>query len=214
MRIPSLLRLAEHEALSRITLDGAVLDLGGDVRSEYRMLISGAHVFTTVNLDGEAQPDVRHDLEKPLPFADASYDHVLLINVLEHVFNYRQLLSEATRVAKPGGSVIVVVPFLFPIHPSPHDYWRFTEEALRKECALAGLTIEQIESLGTGVFAARYVALDRLLPDALRFLDYYTARYLARVLDASFTALAHLLCKKYRPAEYALGFVVRVRRLT
>lgn len=210
--IPSLLRLAEHASLAKISLAGTVLDLGGDTRSQYRRLLKGEHLITVVNLDEKTAPDIEHDLEKPLPFEDASYDHVLLINVLEHVFNYRQLLSEATRVVKPGGSVIVVVPFLFPIHPSPHDYWRFTDETLRKECALAGLTIEQIESLGTGVFAARYVALDRLLPSALRLFNYYTARYFARGLDALFTIFAHLLRKKYRHAEYALGYVVTAKK--
>jgi len=210
--IPSLLRLAEHKALSKITLSGNVLDLGGDSRSEYQHLIKGVHVNTVVNLDEKSKPDFLQDLEKVLPFTDESYDHTLLINVLEHIFNYRQLLLEAARVTKQGGTVVIVVPFLFPIHPSPNDYWRFSEEALRKECELAGLKVSEVTPLGGGVFAARYVMLDRLLPSPIRFASFYTARYGVYACDWVFSAAARFLGKKYDPANYALGLIAAVKK--
>ena len=206
--IPSLLRLAEHRAISKLSLSGEVLDLGGDSRSEYQHLIKGTHINTIVNLDEKSKPDFLQDLEQLLPFSDESYDHVLLINVVEHIFNYRQLLSEASRVVKRGGSVVIVVPFLFPIHPSPHDYWRFSEEVLRKECELAGLKVSELVSLGGGVFSARYVMLDRLLPRPLRFVSFYTVRYFVRFADRAFDGVARLFGKKYNSADYALGYFV------
>lgn len=212
MAIPTLLRLAEHQALDGLILDGSILDLGGDTRSDYRALIKGAHTFTTVNLDDKTKPDISHDLEQPLPVADASYDHVLLINVLEHIFNYRQLLAEAVRVVKPGGTVVIVVPFLFPIHPSPNDYWRFTAETLRKECALVGLTVEKLTPLGSGVFAARYLLLDRLMPALLRACTFWFDRHVITARDALFTRLARALGKKYDPSDYALGYAVVARK--
>lgn len=210
---PSLLRRAEHEALSGVTLSGSVLDLGGEKCAEYITCIHGNFTVTTVNLDSVEKTDIVHDLEEPIPLADASYDHVLLINVLEHIFNYRQLLTEATRIVRPGGSVIIAVPFLFPIHPSPHDYWRFTKETLEKECVLAGLQIETLTPLGSGVFAVRYMMLDRLLPAPLRFVSYYTFRYIASALDSVFSSIAHVLGKRYSTAEYALGYVVYARNI-
>lgn len=212
MRTSSLLRLAEHRALSALSLSGKVLDLGGHRHSEYRGLIKGAHETTIVNLDSGAEPDVVHDLEKPLPFPNASYDHVLLINVLEHIFDYRQLLAEAARVVKPRGKIVIVVPFFFPLHPSPNDYWRFGEAALKKECEAVHLKIESLISLGSGVFAARYVALDRLLPGVIRLVSFYTLRYVAGMLDTLFVATARLLRKKYDPADYALGYTLVATR--
>ena len=41
-----------------------------------------------------------------LPDADASYDAVLLLDVLEHVESVPALLAEAARVVRPGGPVI------------------------------------------------------------------------------------------------------------
>ncbi len=52
-------------------------------------------------------------LSEHLPFADASFDGVLLNEVIEHVRNDRDTLSEALRVTKPDGKVIVFAPNRF-----------------------------------------------------------------------------------------------------
>lgn len=212
MEIPSLLRRAEQQALAGVTLSGNVLDLGGDSRSAYRSLFQGDHTFTTVNMDEKARPDVFHDLEEALPFPDQTYDGVTLINVLEHVFAYRELLKESLRVLKPGGQLVIVVPFLFPVHPSPRDYWRFTDTTLERELALLDLQDFRITALGSGMFAARYVLLDRLLPALLRLINSLTLRFLVRPLDRAFEILARVLGKKYSRTDYALGYIVVARK--
>ena len=211
MSIPSLLRLEEHKALASIALSGRVLDLGGDKNSEYLRFFRGTFDTTTLNFSPEARPDIMHDLEKPLPIENASYDHVLLINVLEHIFDYRALLQEARRVVKPGGSIVIVVPYLFPVHPSPEDYHRFTASALKKELEVAGLRDIRVETLGGGVFAARYLLLDRLLPRPLRIINFYTGRYITRGLDVLFIQVSRVLGKKYAPGDYALGYCAVAR---
>lgn len=45
-----------------------------------------------------------------LPFADATFDAVFSINVLEHVPDPRQLVAEAARVLVPGGLMLAVTP--------------------------------------------------------------------------------------------------------
>jgi SAM-dependent methyltransferase len=45
-----------------------------------------------------------------LPFADRSFEAVLLVAVLEHTREPSRLLAEANRVLKPGGKVVIVVP--------------------------------------------------------------------------------------------------------
>jgi hypothetical protein len=104
------------------------------------------------------------------------------------------------------------VPFLFPLHPSPSDYWRFSREALEKECSVAGLHVTTLESLGGGVFSARYLALDRLMPRTVQFVCYYTGRYCVQALDTLFTATARALGKKYNPADYALGYAIVAKK--
>ena len=45
-----------------------------------------------------------------LPFADESFEVVLLVAVLEHTREPWRILAEARRVLKPGGRVVMVVP--------------------------------------------------------------------------------------------------------
>ncbi len=208
MSTPTLLRIAEHEALSRVTLSGRVVDLGGDANGAYLAHLRGTFTLTSVNLDESTKPDVIHDLEKPLPLTSGEFDAALLINVLEHVYEYRQLLAEAVRVLTPGGTLVVVVPFLFPVHPDPNDYWRFSGQTLQKEFELLGLSDVRIDPLGSGVFAARYVMLDRVLPAPLRFLSYHSIRHCVALIDATFAMLARTLGKKYLPSDYALGYCI------
>lgn len=212
MGIPSLLRLEEHKALASVSLSGRVLDLGGDKNSEYLRFIGGNFETTSVNMSEDARPDIFHDLEKPLPLSDASYDHVLLINVLEHIFEYQALLSEACRVVRPGGSIVIVVPYLFPVHPSPDDFHRLTKTALERALQKAGFADSRITALGSGVFAAQYLLLDRLLPKPLRAVSFFTWRYVVRALDTLLVQIANLLGKHYLPEEYALGYCAVARK--
>lgn len=45
-----------------------------------------------------------------LPLADASFDGVLLLDVLEHVVDQAGVMGEVQRVLKPGGTLILSVP--------------------------------------------------------------------------------------------------------
>jgi len=206
----TILREAEHEAIRQIMLSGRVLDLGGDARSAYRTLFRGSCTFTTVNMAPEAHPDIVTDLEKPLPIASASYDGVVLMNVLEHVFEYRALLDECSRVLVPGGTMVIAVPYLFPYHPSPDDYFRFSRSAITQ--LLTAFTQVQVVPLGSGVCAARTLLLERLLPERFQAIISVFSHPLARALDAGVTTLARLLKKAYNPSDYALGFVVTAQK--
>lgn len=52
-------------------------------------------------------------VSESLPFADASFDGVLLNEVLEHVRDDRATLAEVLRVTRPGGKVVIFVPNRF-----------------------------------------------------------------------------------------------------
>ena len=47
---------------------------------------------------------------RSLPFSDASFDVVVAFEVIEHLENWRGLLSEARRVLTPGGRLLVSTP--------------------------------------------------------------------------------------------------------
>jgi SAM-dependent methyltransferase len=49
-----------------------------------------------------------------LPFATASFDHVIVSEVLEHIPADRAAIAEVARVLRPGGTAAVTVPRWFP----------------------------------------------------------------------------------------------------
>lgn len=63
-----------------------------------------------------------------LPVPDASYDVVLCTQVLEHVRHPHQALREMTRVLAPGGHLLMTTHGVYPFHPDPTDYWRWTRQ--------------------------------------------------------------------------------------
>lgn len=199
----TILRRAEHAALVDERLSGDVLDLGGHSNSEYATLIKGKFKRTTANLSPDA--DIRCDFEEPLPIASATFDAVLLVNVLEHIFEYRQLLGEAARTLRPHGRILIIVPFLFPYHASPQDYHRYTVSALTRALSAVGFSEISVVPLGTGVCAARWLLLERLLPVPFRFLSFIAVP-LTAVGDRVMHMIARVLRKKYDPSDYALGF--------
>lgn len=202
----TLLRKAEHQALSRISLSGDVLDLGGEKRSKYALQIATEARVTTFNISPELGADIVANLEESLPIPDNSYDHALLMNVLEHVFEYRLLLGECARVVRPGGSIVIVVPYLFPYHASPSDFHRYSKEALVRALTSAGFSDIEVSPLGSGVFSAQWLFLERLLPGRIQDLLAPITHSTVQGADVLFTALARRLRKKYDPADYALGF--------
>ncbi len=50
------------------------------------------------------------DLTRGLPYPDASFDLVLLTEVIEHLENHRAAICELARVLRPGGRLVLTTP--------------------------------------------------------------------------------------------------------
>jgi SAM-dependent methyltransferase len=77
------------------------------------------------------------------PFEDASFDGVLSSQVLEHVFNPDEFLDEVRRVLRPGGKLLLSVPFVWDEHEQPYDYGRYSSFGLKHLLAAHGLRVIQ-----------------------------------------------------------------------
>ncbi|MBI1778629.1 MAG: class I SAM-dependent methyltransferase [Proteobacteria bacterium] len=87
---------------------------------------------------------------KALPFADGGFDCVLATDVIEHVDDDDQALSEIARVLRPGGTAVIMVP-AFP------SLWGISDEVGRhyRRYRLRPL-VRIIEGAGLSVSLARY----------------------------------------------------------
>lgn len=171
----SLARALFNAELSAIKIDGRVLDVGGGKHQDYLDFLEKSEDVSveTVDIVLRGQNGRFVDFEKDsLPFEEATFDHVLVFNVLEHIYNFQFITSEMQRVLKNGGQLVGFVPFLINYHPDPHDYFRYTKEAIQKIFESSGFQMIKVKEVGRGPFAVNYNNILLSLPRILRILIF------------------------------------------
>lgn len=130
---------------------GKVLDVGcGEM--PFRGLLGKNASYTGIDVPAAddfgmtENPDIVPFDGTTIPFADSSFDHILCTEVLEHVEDPASLIAEMNRVLRPGGSLVITVPFAARVHHAPHDYHRYTR--FRLGSLFAGIGPTEIDERG------------------------------------------------------------------
>lgn len=73
------------------------------------------------------------DLQKLDAIPDNTYDCFIMTQVLQYIPDPRAAIAETFRILKPGGTVLITVPFLTRLHDNPvgKDFWRYTPSSLQ-----------------------------------------------------------------------------------
>ncbi len=141
-----------YEAMLPKYASGRLIDLGCGYVPLYDAYKGYVSSVTGVDWASSAHPsphlDHEQDLNSALALPDASFDTVLLSDVLEHIRKPQVLMNEMHRILGSGGRVILNVPFIKGIHEQPHDYHRFTRFALLSMAEEAGFEVTCLEPLG------------------------------------------------------------------
>lgn len=103
--------------------------------------------------------------------AEASVDCVVTVSTLEHVRYPQKVIAEIYRILKPGGLVYVNVPFVFPFHADPDDFYRFSCNGIKILC-------EQFERLDSGFNRGPASTMHHLLVHFLAMLFCFNSRTL------------------------------------
>jgi SAM-dependent methyltransferase len=106
-----------------------------------------------------------------LELPDASYDTVLSIQVLEHVFEPMQMMSELHRVTRPGGTIIVMAPQTANIHHAPHHFQNLTRFWLEEAARRLDTEVVEYHALG-GAWSTIASRLVLQYPAAFRVSGY------------------------------------------
>lgn len=177
LRGQTILRIMMNYGLSSFSIDGRVIDVGGGRSPDYFKYMKVAPNTVIVPLDGSLSGI---DFEKDaLPEGNSTADVVLSFNVLEHVYNHRFLVGEMERILKPRGQLIGFVPFLINYHPDPHDYFRYTKEALVK--ILGNFEGVEVREVGIGPICVNLNNVILYVPAFLRPVPFFFAYYADRL---------------------------------
>ena len=99
---------------------------GGSIGSGMDKLYSAAGV-EVIGTDVYPSPNIALICDgHKLPFADESFDGVVVQAVLEHVVEPDRVVAELRRVLRPGGLVYAETPFMQQVHEAAYDFTRFT----------------------------------------------------------------------------------------
>jgi SAM-dependent methyltransferase len=195
-----------YEKAIREHASGQLLDLGCGFVPLYGVYKDLVLDITCVDWDHTLHPsphvDRTCDLNKALPLADGGYDTILLTDVLEHVQEPWRLWSEMSRVLRKGGKLIVGVPFLYPIHEAPHDYFRYTGHTLRMYCERSGLQLISLDTFG-GLAATLVSFLGRLVGRS-GVLSWMSERVASLLLHSPIGQVSETRTSRQFPIAYCL----------
>jgi SAM-dependent methyltransferase len=128
--------------------NGVLYDLGCGEKPYQEFFEQFVDKYIGVDWSGtlhDLKADIVADLNKPLPIDSESADTVVSFSVMEHLCEPQTMLNEAYRILKPGGNIILTVPFQWWVHEEPYDYFRYTCHGLEYMLKKAGFTEIKIE---------------------------------------------------------------------
>jgi SAM-dependent methyltransferase len=129
--------------------------------------------WIVADLDWSQGAQVGADIQA-LPFRDGAFDAIKATEVLEHVPDVDRALGECRRVLRPGGHLVITVPFLERLHADPDDYARYTRSMWERLLVKADLRAVTIEP--QGAYFTHLAGLLRFLvlhfPRPLRWAGY------------------------------------------
>jgi len=109
---------------------GRVLDVGAQYCPYYPLFKQKCDSYTSLDVVDTPIVDVVCDASD-MPLDDNSFDLALCTEVLEHCNEPQAIIDECHRVLRPGGTLVVTVPSIFPQHGYPADNWRFMPDGLK-----------------------------------------------------------------------------------
>jgi SAM-dependent methyltransferase len=202
-------KLKELQRLLGPTAGLRCLDLGSDNGVVSLLLRRGGGEWASGDLTAEAvssirelvQSDVHQVTGDRLPFGDAAFDRVAVVDMLEHVPDEGAFAAELARVTRPGGTVVVNTPHL-------------KHTALRRLRHALGQTDEAHGHLRPGYTPERLARL--LAAEGFRLQSHRTySRFFSELVDTAINAALARLGKKGSAKGMVVtgGDVARHRRL-
>lgn len=195
--------IVQHLRPALAGLNGRVIDVGAG-ESPWRGWLPQHTSYQGIDINSAANfrmsvqhRDVIYYDGNIMPFADATFNAALCIEVLEHVPDPDLLLRETYRILQAGAPFILTVPWSARRHHIPYDFHRFTPESLGRMLAKVGFVDVVIRERGNdiGAIANKLTLLTLRLLSPKRYwhgLMTWPMGVMCGLLATSFILAAHL----------------------
>lgn len=124
-------------------MTGRCMDFGCGIQPYRKLLAVEEYIGVEIETENKHKGVTYYDGYK-LPFADEEFDSIISSEVFEHVINIEDIVIELNRVLKPGGTMLITAPFVYPTHCEPYDFKRYTLRGIENLLCNAGF--ECVES--------------------------------------------------------------------
>lgn len=203
----SILRNLQYELLQEIRLEGKVLDFGGGKKADYLRFLSCEH-YQSVNIDSNMEPTWVSKIGAALPCPSHHYDTTISMNTIEHIYDARFALQEMHKALKTNGTFICALPFLYPIHAHPDDYFRPTASWWEITLTEIGFYNIKITPLLWGPFTTGLTCSG--IPGPFKTFRLHCSL----LADLTYHYFKQLLSKPYDEniANFALGYMIEAQK--
>ena len=204
----SLSRILQHYEMKKrnFQINGNILEFGSNpnFKNSFILLVSGdikknfADKFETKDL-------IKIDLETRNNL-NLKFKMVITFNILEHVFDVNNAISEIKNILDEDGLLVGATPFFYRIHHAPKDYNRPTKQFYEQLFSKHEMKNVEIKELGFGPFCVCYTIIFdylKLIPFLSNFIlilcilfDKLLNKFVKTPLNEIYPLTYFFCCKK------------------
>ena len=132
-------------------LHGKLLDVGCGTKPYRSAFVVDEYIGLDIDNEYSRKRGIADEFYdgRIFPFLENEFEAILCNQVLEHVFNPDEFLSEIYRVMKPDEKMLVTVPFVWDEHEQPYDYARYSSFGLKALLEKNGSDVIAHEKIGS-----------------------------------------------------------------
>ncbi len=144
--------LTKEEIEGKRVIEVGSYDVNGGLRSYVESLKPSEYIGVDIK-EGPGVDVVCRAEDLTKRFGDESFDVVISTELLEHIKDWRKVISNLKNISKKGGIILITTRSIgAPYHAYPYDFWRYEPEDMMKIFADCEIIALEKDTYSPGVF--------------------------------------------------------------